>query len=142
MAKRYSIRPDAFCQISVLQDGWTSYPLLFEFDRSTMDHATMRRKYRGYFLLWRNHLRAAIGAATALQAVSVIAWCAPPLFGQPPALSKEQLRHFFEMFFVGCVGAEIFRCRLEGAGVGVYYWGNAITGISHGVSPWNPWRCV
>ncbi len=59
--QRYSIRPDAFCQISVLQDGWTSYPLLFEFDRSTMDHATMRRKYRGYFLLWRNHLRAATG---------------------------------------------------------------------------------
>jgi hypothetical protein len=34
---------------------------------------------------------------------------------QPPlVLSKEQVRHFVEMFFVGCVGVEEYRRRLGG----------------------------
>lgn len=48
----HPVRPDAFSQISVLQGGeWRPYPILWEFDRSTMDHKLIRRKYRAYFLL-------------------------------------------------------------------------------------------
>ena len=54
----HPVRPDAFSQISVLQGGeWRPYPILWEFDRSTMDHKLIRRKYRAYFILWRDHLR-------------------------------------------------------------------------------------
>ena len=54
----HPVRPDAFSQISVLLSGvWKPYPILWEFDRSTMDHKLIRRKYRAYFLLWRDHLR-------------------------------------------------------------------------------------
>ena len=54
----HPVRPDAFSQISVLEKGrWRPYPLFWEFDRSTMDHKLIRRKYRAYFLLWRDHLR-------------------------------------------------------------------------------------
>jgi len=53
----HPVRPDAFSQISVLQEGkWRPYPILWEFDRSTMDHKLIRRKYRAYFLLWRDQL--------------------------------------------------------------------------------------
>jgi len=54
----HPVRPDAFSQISFLQGGeWRPYPILWEFDRSTMDHQLIKRKYRAYFLLWRDHLR-------------------------------------------------------------------------------------
>ena len=54
----HPVRPDAFSQISVMEEGrWRPYPILWEFDRSTMDHKLIRRKYRAYFLLWRDHLR-------------------------------------------------------------------------------------
>ena len=54
----HPIRPDAFSQISVQEEGrWRPYPILWEFDRSTMDHKLIKRKYRAYFLLWRDHLR-------------------------------------------------------------------------------------
>ena len=57
-ATRHPVRPDAFSQISVLQgEQWRPYPILWEFDRSTMDHKLIKRKYRVYFLLWRDHLR-------------------------------------------------------------------------------------
>ena len=54
----HPVRPDAFSQISVLEEGTRRpYPLFWEFDRSTMDHKLIKRKYRAYFLLWRDHLR-------------------------------------------------------------------------------------
>jgi len=54
----HPVRPDAFSHISVLEQGrWRPYPILWEFDRSTMAHKLIRRKYRAYFLLWRDHLR-------------------------------------------------------------------------------------
>lgn len=54
----HPVRPDAFSQISVLEEGrWKPYPILWEFDRASMAHKLIRRKYRAYFLLWRDHLR-------------------------------------------------------------------------------------
>ncbi len=54
----HPVRPDAFSQISIMEKGrWRPYPILWEFDRSTMDHKLIRRKYRAYFLLWRDRLR-------------------------------------------------------------------------------------
>ena len=54
----HPVRPDAFSQISVQEEGrWRPYPILWEFDRSTMDHKLIKRKYRAYFILWRDHLR-------------------------------------------------------------------------------------
>ena len=54
----HPIRPDAFSQVSVLQGGeWRPYPTLWEIDRATMTHKDLKRKYRGYYLLLRDHLR-------------------------------------------------------------------------------------
>ena len=54
----HPVRPDAFSQISVLQgEQWRPYPILWEFDRASMAHKLIRRKYRAYFILWRDHLR-------------------------------------------------------------------------------------
>ena len=54
----HPVRPDAFSQISVLEEGrWRPYPILWEFDRATMSHGLIRRKLRAYFILWRDHLR-------------------------------------------------------------------------------------
>ncbi len=54
----HPVRPDAFSQMSVLEEGrWRPYPILWEFDRATMSHVRIRRKLRAYFVLWRDHLR-------------------------------------------------------------------------------------
>jgi len=54
----HPVRPDAFSHISILQDGeWIPYPILWEFDRSTMSHKTIKRKLRAYYILLRNYLR-------------------------------------------------------------------------------------
>ena len=54
----HPVRPDAFFQISIMEEGrWRPYPILWEFDRSSMSHKLIKRKYRAYFLLWRDHLR-------------------------------------------------------------------------------------
>ena len=56
--RRYPVRLDAFCQVSTYAEStWHPHPFMVEDDRSTMSHKSMRRKYRGYFLLWRQYLR-------------------------------------------------------------------------------------